>query len=110
MNITLPIALPEIVALHPTNGTPLFTSPAASVTDLSYAVTYDNVAKKATAHFKAKELRYARPLSLWSGAAYDAAGQFSDTDVDARVQALLSADPVSVLTALIQPLVRPTTP
>lgn len=36
-----------------------------------------------------KELR--EPLVLWEGAEYDAAGQWTDSDVEARVVALLGA-------------------
>ena len=98
-----PFNLPEISAKHPVTQAVLFTSPAATITDGSYAVTYDNVVKSATVRFKDKGLRYARPLVLWKGADYDAAGQFTDAQVDARVNELLGADPAAVLTALIQP-------
>lgn len=46
------------------------------------------------------------PLTLWEGAAYDAAGDYTQADVDARVLELLGADIKAGLEALFVPPVR----
>lgn len=51
-----------------------------------------------------------RPLVLWEGAAYDAAGDYTQAAVEARVTELLGSDPKAVLEGLFappQPPVRP---
>ena len=110
MTLPLPFSLPEIVVHHPLNDAVLYTSPAAVIADGGYSVTYDNAAKLATARFKDRGLRYARPPALWKGDAYTAAGEFTDSQVDARVAELLGTDPVAVLTALIQLPILPPMP
>jgi hypothetical protein len=39
-------------------------------------------------------------LTIWEGAAYDAAGDYTQAQVEARVLELLGADPAAVLTGL----------
>jgi len=56
--------------------------------NLDWIVTYDNTAKTAVALIKGLNCK----LSLWSGAEYDAAGQFTDNDVTERVIAALNLD------------------
>jgi len=67
---------------------------------IDYIVTYDNTRKVASAIIKGVN----RHLSLWTGDAYDAAGQFTDSDVEARIINLLGADPTVTLTSLFQPV------
>lgn len=43
-----------------------------------------------------------RPLVLWAGDAYDAAGDYTQAQVEARVLELLGNDPKSVLEGLFQ--------
>lgn len=47
-----------------------------------------------------------RPLVLWSGAAYDAAGDYTQAQVEARVLELLGSDIKAGLEALFVPPVR----
>jgi hypothetical protein len=47
-----------------------------------------------------------RPLALWSGAAYDAAGDYTQAQVEARVLELLGSDIKAGLEALFVPPVR----
>lgn len=44
-----------------------------------------------------------RPLVLWQGEAYDAAGDYTQAQVEARVTELLGGDPKSVLEGLFVP-------
>jgi hypothetical protein len=48
-----------------------------------------------------------RPLTLWSGADYDAAGDYTQAQVEARITELLGNDPKTVLEGLFVPPVRP---
>ena len=43
-----------------------------------------------------------RPLTLWEGDAYTAAGDYTQAQVEARVTELLGADPAATLTGLFQ--------
>jgi hypothetical protein len=49
-----------------------------------------------------------RPILLWEKAAYDAAGDYTQAQVEARITELLGDDPKSVLEGLFLPPVRPT--
>lgn len=49
-----------------------------------------------------------RPLVLWSGEAYDVAGDYTQTQVEARVTELLGSDPKTVLEGLFLPPARST--
>jgi hypothetical protein len=48
-----------------------------------------------------------QPVTLWSGAAYDAAGDYTQAQVEARVMALLGSDMKAALEALFVPPARP---
>ena len=52
---------------------------------LDWSVTYDNTSKVASILFRG----IGRALTIWEGADYDKAGQFTDDDVQARVIKLL---------------------
>lgn len=51
-----------------------------------------------------------RPLVLWEKAAYDAAGDYTQAQVEARVTELLGSDPKAVLEGLFLPPVPPARP
>lgn len=51
-----------------------------------------------------------RPLVLWEKAAYDAAGDYTQAQVEARVTELLGNDPKSVLEGLFLPPAPPARP
>lgn len=80
--------------------------PPVVLNEIDYAVTYDNARKFAMALIKGVN----RPLKLWEGAAYDAAGQFTDADVEVRISEILGSDPAAVLTALFNHQLRPVAP
>ena len=65
-------------------------------TELNYSINYNNNRKLAIANITNAPI----PIVLWKGADYDAAGQFSDFDVEARINAILGSDPASVLQGL----------
>jgi len=50
------------------------------------------------------------PVVLWEGAAYDAAGDYTQAQVEARVTALLGADPKAALERLFVPPQAPPRP
>jgi len=66
---------------------------------IDYSVFYDDARKVASAVIKGVN----RQIVLWQGAAYDAAGQWTDSDTDARVKEVLGSDPASFLTDLLAP-------
>jgi len=66
---------------------------------IDYSVFYDDARKVASAVIKGIN----RQIVLWQGAAYDAAGQWTDADTDARVKEVLGSDPASFLTDLLAP-------
>ena len=49
-----------------------------------------------------------RPLVLWVGDAYDAAGDYTQAQVEARVLEVLGSDPKTALEGLFLPPARPT--
>jgi hypothetical protein len=49
-----------------------------------------------------------RPLVLWNGDAYDDVGDYTQTQVEAKILELLGTDPKSVLENLFLPPARPT--
>ena len=51
-----------------------------------------------------------RPLVLWQGDAYTAAGDYTQAQVEARVTELLGSDPKAVLEGLFLPPVPPARP
>jgi hypothetical protein len=66
---------------------------------IDYSVFYDDTRKVASAVIKGVN----RQIVLWQGAAYDLAGQWTDSDTDARVKEVLGSDPTSFLTNLLAP-------
>ena len=48
-----------------------------------------------------------RPIVLWENAAYDAAGDYTQAQVEARVLELLGSNPKATLEGLFAPPVRP---
>ena len=66
---------------------------------IDYTVFYDDSRKIATAVIKGVN----RQIVLWSGKAYDAAGQWTDDQTDDQVKLLLGSDPASFLTDLLSP-------
>lgn len=50
------------------------------------------------------------PITVWSGDAYDAAGDYTQAQVEARITELLGADPKAVLEALFVPPAPPVRP
>jgi hypothetical protein len=48
-----------------------------------------------------------RPLVLWTGSDYDAAGDYTQVQVEARVLELLGSEPAKVLEGLFVPPVPP---
>lgn len=93
-----PVSIPPVDILN-SAGVKIATAPAFTAT--KYNVYYSNAQKIASVGGLHPKQR--RPLVLWSGADYDAAGQFTDAQVDARVNELLGADPVATIIALINP-------
>jgi hypothetical protein len=64
--------------------------------NLPYVLMDDQTAKVVQIRIK----QVPRPLVLWSGAAYDAIGDYTQAQVDARITELLGSDPAAVLTPL----------
>ncbi len=64
---------------------------------IDFIVTYDNTRKIATALIKP----FMRSIVLWKGDDYDAAGQFTDADVDAKVKEIVGKDPQTFIQSLI---------
>jgi hypothetical protein len=69
---------------------------------IDYIVTYDNTARVAMAIIKGVN----RPITLWTGEAYSAIGQFTDQDVDARISEILGTDPAKAISDLFLPATR----
>lgn len=51
-----------------------------------------------------------RPLVLWTGAEYEAAGDYTQAQVEARITELLGTDPKAVLEGLFVPPAPPARP
>ena len=73
----------------------LISPPAITLDQLDYDVKYSNTRQIARANF----VRLPFGITLWRGADYVAAGQFTDADVEARINTLLGSDPQSFLQA-----------
>lgn len=69
-----------------------------TLNEIAAAITYDNKQKVATARIYG--IPQIKPLILWQGDSYTAAGQFTDADVDTRIAELLGANPAAVLADL----------
>ena len=65
---------------------------------IDYSVGYDN--SKKVAYIKIDGLPI--PIVIWSGSDYDKVGQFTDADVDARVNNLVGSDPQKFLESLVK--------
>lgn len=63
-------------------------------------ITFIDNAKRRTVH--AQVARIPRPLILWQGDAYDAIGDWTQEQAEARVTELLGEDPAATLAALFQ--------
>jgi hypothetical protein len=79
---------------------PFFSFKPITVSKVDWSVCYDNSNREAYVTFHSPiGLR----MTLWSGVEYDAAGQFTDAQVDARVAELLGEDLAVGLTRLFHP-------
>jgi hypothetical protein len=98
MAITLksPITI-NIPSITKTDGTTKDFPPVV-LNDIDYIVSYDNSRKFASAILKGVN----RSITLWSGDDYDKAGQFTDKDVDARVNELLGKNPAATIEGLFK--------
>ena len=76
--------------------------PPVVLNNIDYIVSYDNTRKVATAIIK----QVNRPIVLWEKEAYDAIGQFTDQDVDARVSQILGSNPAKAISDLCLPPTR----
>ena len=93
------LSTPVTIAPNPftmPDGTTL-TPPSTTITELDYSVNYSNSRRSARANFVGLPIS----MIIWKGADYDAAGQFTDSDVEARINSLLGSDPQSVLQGLM---------
>jgi hypothetical protein len=88
----------NVPAIKKANGTTKEFAPVV-LSEIDFIVSYDNSRKFASAIIKGVN----RNITLWSGDAYDKAGQFTDKDVDARVSEILGKDPAKSIEALFQP-------
>jgi hypothetical protein len=79
---------------------PFFRFQPVTVSAIDWRVSYDNSKKEAHVTFHAP---IGRSMTLWKGEEYDAAGQFTDSQVDARVAELLGEDLAAGLTRLFDP-------
>jgi len=70
--------------------------PVITLKDLDYNVLYSNSSKFAKAKFKKLPIQ----LTIWQGDEYDAVGEFTDADVDARIKTLLGDNPQETLQGL----------
>jgi len=79
---------------------PFYTFKPIIVEKIDWSVSYDNSKKEAYVAFHAP---IGRRMTLWKGEEYDAAGQFTDAQVDARVAELLGNDLSAGLHKLFDP-------
>jgi len=79
---------------------PFYTFQPIIVEEIDWSVSYDNSKKEAYVAFYAP---IGRRMTLWKGEEYDAAGQFTDAQVDARVAELLGEDLSAGLHRLFDP-------
>ena len=76
-----------VITLYTPKEVVLVAEQKKSITTLTIERVVDNPTQKFVRVFF-KELN--EPTTLWEGAAYDAAGQWSDSDVQARIAALFA--------------------
>jgi|688.fasta_scaffold656375_1 hypothetical protein len=100
IKLTSPITI-NVPSIKKSDGTIKEFAPVV-MNEIDFIVTYDNSRKFASAIIKGVN----RNITLWSGDAYDKAGQFTDKDVDARVNEILGSDPVKAIEALFQPATK----
>ena len=95
------IALKSPITINrlPVNGKAM---PPITISSIDYFVTYDNSARRAMAIIK----QVGRPIVLWQGDAYDAAGQFTDSEVEARLTEILGKDPAATISSLFHPHIQ----
>jgi hypothetical protein len=100
MNLTTPITITP-PAITKADGTVKTFNPI-TLTELDVTII-DNAKRKSVV---AQIRPVPRPLVLWTGEAYDAAGNYTQAIVEARVTELLGNDPKAVLEGLFLPPVR----
>jgi hypothetical protein len=93
------ITLPSPITFTPP-ALPFLRFNPITVSQIDWSVSYDNSKKQATATIHAP---IGRNITLWKGEEYDAAGQFTDAQVAARVAELLGEDLATGLTRLFDP-------
>jgi hypothetical protein len=89
-----------ITLIYPTYTLPdggTITPNPVTLESLDYSVNYNNTHKVARANFIGLPIG----ITLWRGADYDAAGQFTDADVQARITTILGDSPQETLQALL---------
>jgi len=95
------ITFPSPITLtYPTYNLPdggAITLAPVTLESLDYSVNYNNTRKVARANFIGLPIG----ITLWRGADYDAAGDFTDADVDARIKTLLGDNPQETLQGLL---------
>jgi hypothetical protein len=100
--ITLTTPITAIIpSIRKSDGT-IKEFPPVVLNSIDYIVSYDNTRKVATAIIK----QVNRPIVLWEKEAYDAIGQFTDQDVDARVSEILGSNPAKAISDLFLPPTR----
>ena len=107
MNISTPIAIPATPILHPITQAVITTVPAFTLTTLDLVIIDD--AKRKLVQVRLAP-RVPHPLTIWSAEAYTAAGDYTQTQVEARVTELLGSNPGTVVAALLQPPAPPVRP
>lgn len=104
MNLTTPITITP-PAITKADGTVKTFNPI-TLTELDVTII-DNAKRKSVV---AQIRPVPRPLVLWTGEAYDAAGDYTQAMVEARVTELLGGDPKAVLEGLFLPPAPPARP
>jgi hypothetical protein len=100
IKLTSPITI-NVPSIKKSDGSTKEFAPVV-LNEIDFIVSYDNSRKFASAIIKGVN----RNITLWSGDDYDKAGQFTDTDVDARVSEILGSDPAKSIEALFQPATK----
>jgi hypothetical protein len=95
------ITLKSPITLNPPSvtlgdGTTINPNPI-TISELDYSVNYNNTRKSARANL----INLPISITLWKGKNYDAAGQFTDTDVQDRITTILGDNPQETLQALL---------
>jgi hypothetical protein len=98
MNINT-TTIPAIEIRHPNTDELIYTSPEQTISEFEVVTIDDNKRKIVMAHLR--PLR-CRPLLLWKDAEYDAAGDYTQAEVEARILEKLGEDPVATIVELIR--------